>query len=97
MSNSSRYASCTPLTFTRSDGSRVGYLEPRICPRVADVPIRGYADRLASDRIDRLANRALGDPLLFWRLCDANGVVDPLSFGAAGPGRVSVPEPVPGG
>lgn len=29
------------------------------------------------DRLDNLTARYLGDPLLFWHLCDANGVMHP--------------------
>ena len=29
------------------------------------------------DRIDNLAAKYLGDPMLYWMICDANGVTDP--------------------
>jgi hypothetical protein len=31
----------------------------------------------ANDRLDRVTWRYLGDPELFWRICDANGALDP--------------------
>jgi len=96
MSDPSRYAACALLTTTRGDGRSIGYLAPRIAPRVADMSIAGHIDRRPSDRVDRLAARALSDPRLFWRVCDANGALDPLEFGSAGAGRVAVPQPVPG-
>ena len=30
------------------------------------------------DRLDLVANRIYGDPLMFWRLCDANDAMDPV-------------------
>jgi hypothetical protein len=29
------------------------------------------------ERLDNITARYLGDPLQFWRLCDANGALDP--------------------
>ena len=29
------------------------------------------------DRLDNLAARSLGDPLLYWMICDANSATDP--------------------
>ena len=31
----------------------------------------------AGDRLDNLAARYIGDPQQFWRLCDANGAMQP--------------------
>jgi nucleoid-associated protein YgaU len=39
----------------------------------------------ASDRLDLIAARTLGDPLLFWRIADANLALDP--FDLVEPGR----------
>jgi hypothetical protein len=39
------------------------------------------------DRIDNVANAQLGDPLLYWILCDANAAMDPDTL-TAEPGRV---------
>jgi hypothetical protein len=44
-----------------------------------------------------LANRAYGDPLAFWRICDANNALDPLEMMADAAGnparRLRVPLP----
>lgn len=92
----SRYASSEVLTTRRRDGQVVSYLAPRLSPIGSTLPLQGRIDRLPLDRIDRLANRAFGDPQQFWRLCDANDVLDPLAYGSAGPGRVDVPRATPG-
>jgi hypothetical protein len=32
------------------------------------------------ERLDHLTARYLGDPTLFWRVCDANGALHPLEL-----------------
>ena len=50
------------------------------------------------DRLDLLAANYLGDPLMFWLLCDANGAVRPNAL-VETPGKVlniTTPQGVPG-
>src|SRR5258708_6660351 len=63
--------------FTRTDGTNVVYLQRRIIPQ-PDIytPVQGYVV-VEGDRLDNLAAKYLGDPLLFWMICDANGATDP--------------------
>lgn len=92
----SRYAR-TPVTqYTTPEGRRVACFSPRLVPLGRTLPVLGTIEITPLDRIDRLAARALGDPRQFWRLCDANDVIDPIAFAQA-PGDVIVPEPEPGG
>jgi hypothetical protein len=35
-----------------------------------------------SGRLDNIAASELGDPELFWRMCDANGALDPAELTA---------------
>lgn len=52
--------------------------EPRACLRRRFIPPAGRFALLhwvrigADERLDRLSARELGDPLAFWRICDAN-------------------------
>jgi nucleoid-associated protein YgaU len=51
------------------------------------------------DRLDLIAAKYLGDPLMYWLLCDANGALDPDAL-VATPGTVlniTMPQGVPGG
>jgi nucleoid-associated protein YgaU len=74
---SSRYYGSSPKTIARPDGVEVVFLQRRIIPR-PDVytSLQDYvvAD---GDRLDNIAAQYLGDPLLYWMICDANGVADP--------------------
>lgn len=50
------------------------------------------------DRLDNLAAQYLGDPELFWRLCDANSALHPeeLTERVGRRLRVTLPEGIPG-
>lgn len=51
------------------------------------------------DRLDNLAHQYLGDPQQYWRLCDANGVMQPdeLTDTMGKEVRITLPEGIPGG
>jgi hypothetical protein len=59
------------------DDPPVPFLGRRLCPQAERfAPL--YEVRIAeADRRDLLGNTHLGDSELWWRLADANGVVDP--------------------
>jgi hypothetical protein len=74
---SSRYYAAAVDLFTKAGGTPVGYLHRRIIPQPQIyTSLQDYvvAD---GDRLDNLAAKFLGDPLLFWMICDANGASDP--------------------
>jgi hypothetical protein len=74
---SSRYYGAPILTTTGPDGQPVAYVDRRIVPQ-PDVytSLQDYVIA-EGDRLDNLAAKFLGDPLLFWTICDANGLTDP--------------------
>ena len=74
---SSRYYGAPVETLVKPDGVPVAYLSRRILPQ-PDIytSLQDYAV-VEGDRLDNLAARFLGDPLLFWMICDANGATDP--------------------
>jgi hypothetical protein len=83
----SRYNGISTATLTFADGREVRYLQRRIIPQPEQyATLRQYVT-IQGDRIDLLANRQLGDPLLYWILCDANGATDPDAL-TENPGRV---------
>ena len=50
------------------------------------------------DRLDLIAAKYLGDPLMFWLICDANGAIDPHDL-VDTPGtslNITTPQGVPG-
>jgi hypothetical protein len=65
---------------TLPDGTQVAYLQRRIIPQAQIyTSVQNYAV-IDGDRLDNLAFKFLGDPILFWMICDANGVSDPDSL-----------------
>jgi hypothetical protein len=83
----SRYNGIRTTTFTRPNGTVVRYLNRRLIPPAnLFTTIRQYVV-VQGDRIDTVANAQLGDPLLYWVLCDANRASDPDEL-TAEPGRV---------
>jgi hypothetical protein len=73
----SRYYGLATATVTQKDGTVVRYLQRRIIPQPEQfATIRRYVT-VEGDRIDNIANAQLGDPLLYWIICDANAAMDP--------------------
>ena len=50
---------------------------------------------LDGDRLDLIAHRYLGDPELFWRICDANRALRPDELTAEPGRRLAIPLGVP--
>jgi hypothetical protein len=77
----------------------VAFLRRRLVPRPERFSTLYEVRCVEGDRRDLLAARHLGDPELWWRLADANGVIDPVGM-ADPPGRVlrvTLPVDVRGG
>lgn len=74
---SSRYYGTPTLEYTLPNGTKVMYLARRILPQPGIYQaVQSYVV-VDGDRLDNLAARFLGDPLLFWMICDANNNTDP--------------------
>ncbi|MEJ2009337.1 MAG: LysM domain-containing protein [Acidobacteriota bacterium] len=74
---SSRYYGSPVKYFTRPDGVQVAYLQRRIVPQPDIYTSLQNHVVVDGDRLDNLAAKYLGDPLLFWMIADANGADDP--------------------
>jgi hypothetical protein len=97
----SRYYGYGVQQYTAPNGQVIPYLTRRIVPQ-PNAPNYTTVNRYTvkqGDRPDLIAARYLGDPLLAWLLCDANGAMRPHDL-VATPGTVVVittPHGVPGG
>jgi hypothetical protein len=73
----SRYYGAQIQQYVSPNGTPVKYLARRILPQPEIyTSLQNYVI-VDGDRLDNLAARFLGDPLLYWMICDANGVTDP--------------------
>jgi hypothetical protein len=96
----SRYYGSSTLQYTTPNGQAVTYLARRFVPHPGAPNFSTVAQHTVKqgDRLDLLAANYLGDPLMFWLLCDANGAVRPDEL-VATPGKVlniTTPQGVPG-
>lgn len=96
----SRYYGSGTLTYTAPNGQNITYLARRFVPQPGAPNYATIAQHAVKqgDRLDLIAAKYLGDPLVFWLICDANGAVRPASL-VETPGRViniTTPQGVPG-
>ena len=74
----SRYSGVAlALLQLRAGEPGVVYVRRRFIPAPGTLAIAGRHVVAALDRPDSLAAKYFGDPLLYWRIADANAVVDP--------------------
>lgn len=78
----SRYYGIATAQYVGADGRKLSYVSRRFIPRPEAFATMTEHTVVQGDREDLLAARYLGDPLLSWRLCDANVVLDPSELTA---------------
>lgn len=88
---SSRYATVGTTTWAApaapgEEPVPIAFLRRRLVPPPARYAAAYEVACVEGDRRDLLAATHLGDPELWWRLADANGVVDPAAM-TRPPGR----------
>jgi nucleoid-associated protein YgaU len=94
----SRYHGIDIATLTRVDGPPLAYLRRRIVPPPERFAVLQEYTVVSGDRLDNISGQYLGDPELFWRICDANRVLRPEELTET-PGRrlrITLPEGIPG-
>jgi nucleoid-associated protein YgaU len=97
----SRYYGSATLQYSTPGGQPITYLARRIVPQPGPPNYATVATYTVKqgDRLDLIATKYLGDPLMYWLLCDANGAIRPNQLGDT-PGTVlniTMPQGIPGG
>jgi hypothetical protein len=87
----SRYYGAQAEQYTQPDGTPVMYLARRIIPQPGTYTSLQQYVVVDGDRLDNLAARFLGDPELYWMICDANGAVDPDELTANAGSTILIP------
>jgi len=92
----SRYNSIDTATL-QAGGQTIVYIRRRFVPAPDQLtPIQEHTVK-QGERLDNLAAQFLGDPQLFWRLCDANGAMRPEELEEPGITlTIALPEGLPG-
>lgn len=73
----SRYHGLKILHTTTASGRQVAYVERRFLPPHDYLEVVQLHNVNDGDRIDNVSAHYLGDPELFWRVCDGNYELDP--------------------
>lgn len=76
----SRYYGIDVETIAGPQGTTVTYVMRRFLPAVAQMQVIQQYTVVQGDRLDNIAAQYLGDPQLFWRLCDANNAMRPAAL-----------------
>jgi hypothetical protein len=73
----SRYFELETATLTLADGRQVRYVRRRFLPPAGSGAIFAEHTVTQGERPDHITARFLGDPELFWQLCDINNAMQP--------------------
>ena len=94
----SRYVGVAQGQHVTADGRKIVYLRRRLVPPPERFELLQEHVVSAGDRLDNLAARYVGDPELFWQLCDANRAMRPddLTATVGRRLRITLPEGIPG-
>lgn len=94
----SRYHGVETATLERADDELVIYLQRRFLPSPDRFATLQEHTVTQDERLDNIAAHYLGDPELFWRLCDANNALHPdgLTARMGRRLRITLPEGIPG-
>lgn len=74
---SSRYYGIATTVYIGKDSRSKVYLKRRVVPAPERFSTVSEYSVQEADRLDLLAARYLGNPELYWRICDANGALRP--------------------
>jgi hypothetical protein len=89
---SSRYRNVGIALLPQAAGAPpLAYVKRRFIAQPGRIALAAEVTIHGGDRPDNLAARTLGDPLLYWRIADANAVADAAELTATVGARVRIP------
>ena len=94
----SRYAGMDTATLSLPQGKTLIYLVRRFVPPPERFQLLQEHVVTQGERLDNITAQYMGDPTLFWRLCDANNALRPeeLTETIGRRLRITLPEGIPG-
>jgi hypothetical protein len=87
----SRYYGATVESLVLPSGVMVQYLKRRIIPSASIYTSLQNYTVIDGDRTDNLAAKYLGDPTLYWLICDANTSLDPDALTSQPGSTIQIP------
>lgn len=95
--SNSRYAGIDTGTLATASARNIVYVRRRFVPNAANLTVLQQYTVAQGDRVDLMSYRLLGDPQLFWQLCDANSALRPVELESEGRQlNVALPQGTPG-
>ncbi|MCS6828015.1 MAG: hypothetical protein NZ553_15485 [Caldilinea sp.] len=91
--HTSRYADLETVTLMTEDGRTATYVRRRFPPPEDAFQIVAEVTVNDPDRLDLIAARTVGAAEQFWRIADANAVLNPFDLTATPGERVRIPAP----
>lgn len=89
----SRYAGIATATLQGAEGTTIIYVRRRFCPDPEKLALLVEHAVTQGQRLDNITADYLGDPELFWRVCDANNVMRPEELKEVGRRvRITLPQ-----
>jgi hypothetical protein len=89
----SRYYGIETATLQDASGQSVIYVRRRFLPDSTNITVLIEHVVTQGDRLDNIAGRYLGNPELFWQVCDANTVMRPEELTVEIGRRLNIPLP----
>jgi len=87
LSPSSRYYPVGTATIEKNDGTSMAYIKRRFIPQPESYELIQLYMVKQGDRLDNIANSAIGDPSQFWQVADANVIIAPEEL-TDNPGKI---------
>ncbi len=93
----SRYHNIETARYKTAAGAEVAYLKRRFVPASDRFTLLQEHPVVEGDRLDNITALYLGDPLQFWRVCDANNAMNPVELTAkiGRRLRITLPDGIP--
>jgi hypothetical protein len=93
----SRYHNLETARYETVAGTEVAYLKRRFVPMSDRFTLLQEHPVVEGDRLDNITALYLGDPLQFWRVCDANNAMNPVELTAVIGRRlrITLPDGIP--
>lgn len=91
----SRYYELETATLLAPDGRMIAYKRRRFVSSPQRPLTLSEVALAEEERLDLIAARTLGDPELFWRLCDANNALSPFDLLKERDRTLRIPLPQP--
>ncbi len=94
----SRYHGIEVAELTGAGGERIPYLRRRFVPPSSAFELLEEHRVMQGERLDQIAAQRIGDPQMFWMICDANDAIRPeeLIETTGRALRITLPAGVPG-